>query len=90
MKRIYRSIIHELYRGEYEWLLLSLEQEERQRQRGRDLAKLRPWERGWIGKIEKQISSTMTIGRFLGRQAGVHDRLACQAECLGRVVRRPR
>jgi len=64
MKRIYRSIIHELYPGEYEWRHLSPEQEERQRQRGRDLAKLRPWERGRIGKIEKQISWKMTVGRF--------------------------
>ena len=46
MKRIYRSIIHELYPGEYEWWGLFRGQEERQRQRGRDLAKLRPWERG--------------------------------------------
>jgi hypothetical protein len=60
----YRSIIHELYPGEYEWRHLSPEQEGRQRQRGRDLAKLRPWERGRIGKIEKQISWKMTVGRF--------------------------
>ena len=53
-----------LHPGEYEWRQLSPAQEQQQRQRGRDLAKLKPWVRSRIGKIEKQISSTMTVGRF--------------------------
>ena len=55
MKRIYRSIIQVLYPGEYEWRHLSPAQEQQQRQRGRDLAKLKPWERSRIGEIKSRF-----------------------------------
>ena len=55
MKRLLRHLIHDLYPGEPLGRELSPEQEERQRQRGCDLAKLKPWESGRIGKIESEV-----------------------------------
>jgi hypothetical protein len=54
MRRLYRNTIRDFYPGEYELRQLSPEQEERQVQRGRNLAKLEPWKAGRIGKIEKR------------------------------------
>ena len=54
MKRLLRHLIYDLYPGEYP-RELSPQQEERQRQRGCDLAKLKPWKSGRIGKIEKEV-----------------------------------
>ena len=63
MKRLYRNLIRDLYPGEYAWRQLSPEQEERQVQRGRNLAKLKPWEAGRIGKIEKQVHEKNAVER---------------------------
>lgn len=59
MKRIYRKILRELQPDQFSWRQLTPEQETRQVQRGRDLARLRPWEFVRIGKIEKQVHRKM-------------------------------
>ena len=61
MKRIYRKILRELHPDEFSWRQLTPEQEARQVQRGRDLARLRPWEFERIGKIEKQVQRKMLL-----------------------------
>jgi hypothetical protein len=59
MKRIYRSILRDLYPDQFGPRQLSPEQEERQRQRGRGLARYRPWAQGRIGAIEHRVHSAL-------------------------------
>ena len=63
MKRFYRSILHELYANEFSWRQLSPEQEARQVQRGRDLARHKPWEAGRIGRIENRVHTELICAR---------------------------
>jgi hypothetical protein len=55
MKRIYHSILHDLYPDKFHGPECSPEQKARQVQRGRDLARHRPWAAGRIGRIEKRV-----------------------------------
>jgi hypothetical protein len=63
MKRIYRSILHELYANEFSRRQLSPEQEARQVQRGRNLARHKPWEAGRIGRIENRVHTELICAR---------------------------
>ena len=63
MKRIYRSILRKLHPDEFSWRQLSPEQEARQVQRGRNLARLKPWEAGRIGKIENRVHTELICAR---------------------------
>ena len=63
MKRFYRSILHELYANEFSWRQLSPEQEARQVQRGRNLARHKPWEAGRIGRIENRVHTELICAR---------------------------
>jgi hypothetical protein len=51
-----------MHPDEFLWRQLSPEQEAKQVQRGRDLARLRPWVR--IGKIEKHVQRKMLLERW--------------------------
>ena len=63
MKRIYRSILHDLYPDEFPGPELSPEQTARQVQRGRDLARHKPWEAGRIGRIENRVHTELICAR---------------------------
>ena len=63
MKRIYRSILHDLYPDQFPGPECSPEQKARQVQRGRNLARHRPWGAGRIGKIENRIHTELICAR---------------------------
>jgi hypothetical protein len=60
VKRIYRKILREC---EFSWRQLTPEQEARQVQRGRNLARHKPWEAGRIGKIENRVHTELICAR---------------------------
>ena len=51
------------YPAEFSWRQLSPEQETRQIQRGRDLARHKPWAAGRIGKIEHRVHTELIWAR---------------------------
>ena len=59
MKRFYRSILRELYPDTFPGPEQSPEQKARQVQRGRNLAQLKPWQAGRIGRIENRVHSEL-------------------------------
>jgi hypothetical protein len=63
MKRIYRSILRELYGNAFSWRQLSPEQRARQVLRGRNLARHKPWQAGRIGRIENRVHTELICAR---------------------------
>jgi hypothetical protein len=63
MKRINRSILRELYPDEFPGPECSPEQKARQIQRGRNLARHKPWQAGRIGRIENRVHAELIGAR---------------------------
>jgi hypothetical protein len=59
MSRFFNKLLRELYPSEFPGPELSPEQKARQSERGRNLARFKPWARGRIGGLERRVHGAL-------------------------------